>query len=187
MIVAEWVAGFLASRGVVHAFGIVGGANLTLFSELSKRMQVVSVCHEQAAAIAAAYYYRTKGIIAPCIVTAGGGSANAITGVIEAQMDGIPLLVISGNELTRFMNAPRTRTIGFQGFNPCDLVRHVTKGCMSVDNALAVRFGLEHLYKIALAHRQGACWLDIPQDVAAAKMDTSEVADSWRGGVVRAP
>ena len=181
MIVAEWVAGFLASRGVSHAFGIVGGANLTLFSELSKRMEIISVCHEQAAAIAAAYYYKVKGSIAPCLVTAGGGSANAVTGVIEAHMDGIPLLVISGNELLRFIQQPRTRTIGFQGFKPSDVVHSFTKHCITVDSALGTRFALEHCYRTALEHRQGACWLDIPQDVAAAQMDTETSPDPWLG------
>lgn len=182
MTVAEYIAGYLASRGVTHAYGIVGGANLTLFEAFSRRMEVVSVCHEQAAAIAGAYHYRVSRRLAPCLVTAGGGSANAITGVIEAHMDGIPLLVISGNELTRFFAPPRTRTIGFQGFDPCDLVRSKTKLCVSVDNALAARHAIDALYTAAISPRQGACWLDIPQDIAAkeaAVIDDAEV-EKWR-------
>lgn len=167
MTVAEQLAAYLAEKGVTHAFGIVGGANLTLFEALSRKMQVVSVCQEQAAAIAGAYFYRTSRRIAPCVVTAGGGSANAITGVIEAWMDSIPLLVISGNELTRFFKQPRTRTIGFQGFNPCDVVHSFTKKCVSVDNPLAARLSLDALYNSAISPRQGPCWLDIPQDIAA--------------------
>lgn len=166
MKVAEQFADYLVSRGCTHAFGIVGGANLTLFEALSKRMKVVSVCHEQAAAIASAYFYRVSRRIAPCLVTAGGGSANAITGVVEAHMDGIPLLVISGNEQTRFFAPPRTRTIGFQGFNPCDLVHSVTKKCVSVDNPMGAKFSLQSLFDAAVSPRQGACWLDIPQDIA---------------------
>ena len=81
-------------------------------------------------------------------------------------MDGIPLLVISGNEMLRFFKTPRTRTVGFQGFNPCDLVHSVTKKCISVDNPLGARMALDGLYRTSLAPRQGACWLDIPQDVA---------------------
>ena len=166
MIVADKITEYLVSKGVTHAFGIVGGANLTIFESLSRRIKVVSVCHEQAAAIAGAYFYRTSGRLAPVIVTAGGGSANAITGVIEAQMDGIPLLVISGNELKRFFASPRTRTIGFQGFNPCDVVHSFTKRCASVDNPLGAMFALDGLYTAAVSSRQGACWLDIPQDIA---------------------
>ena len=71
MTVAEKIADYLASKGCTHAFGIVGGANLTLFSEIAKRLTVVSVCHEQAAAIAGAYFYRVSGRIAPCLVKRG--------------------------------------------------------------------------------------------------------------------
>ena len=167
MIVAEQITDYLVAKGVTHAFGIVGGANLTLFEAMSRKIQVISVCHEQVAAIAGGYFYRTSGRIAPCLVTAGGGSANAITGVIEAWMDSIPLLVISGNELMRFFKPPKTRTVGFQGFNPCDIVHCFTKKCASVDNPLAVRMALEALYSSALEARQGPVWLDIPQDIAA--------------------
>jgi acetolactate synthase-1/2/3 large subunit len=166
MNVAEQTADFLAAKGCTHAFGIVGGANLTLFEALARKLEVISVHQEQAAALASLYHYRACGRIAPCLVTAGGGSANAITGVIEAQMDGIPLLVISGNELTRWFAPPRTRTVGFQGFDPCEVVHSFTKRCVSVDNALGARMALDGLYRVALEHRQGACWLDVPQDIA---------------------
>ena len=167
MTVAEQIADFLVQCGCTHAFGIVGGANLTLFEAISKRMTVVSTHHEQGAALASLYFYRTTGRLAPCLVTAGGGSSNAITGVIEAHMDSIPLLVISGNEQTRFIKQAKSRTIGFQGFNPCDVMHSFTKACVSVDNALAARHALETLYSTTLAARQGPVWIDIPQDIAA--------------------
>ncbi len=85
-------------------------------------------------------------------------------------MDGIPLLVISGNELSRWFAPPRTRTVGFQGFNPCDVVHSFTKRCVSVDNPLAAKHSIDALYHAALDHRQGPCWLDIAQDIAAAQL-----------------
>jgi len=166
MKVAEQIADFFVSKGVTHGFGIVGGANLSIFEALARRISIISVCHEQAAAIAAAYYFKVCGRIAPCLVTAGGGAANAITGVMEAQMDGVPLLVISGNEMTKFIKQPRSRTIGFQGFNPCDVVHSFTKKCISVDNPMGARLALDALYHSAIDARQGACWYDIPQDIA---------------------
>lgn len=167
MTTADAIADYLAAKGCTHAFGIVGGANLALYEAIGKRMEVIATCHEQGAAMNSLYFYRTSGRIAPCLVTAGGGSANAITGVIEAHMDGIPMLVISGNEMSKFFAPPRTRTIGFQGFDPCDVVHSFTKLCVSVNNPLAAMTSLDSLYKSALAHRQGPVWLDIPQDIAA--------------------
>lgn len=164
--VAEKIAEYLSDKGCTHAFGIVGGANLTLFEAISRRMEIVSTHHEQAAAIAAAAFYRISGRIAPCLVTAGGGSANAITGVIDAYMDGTPLLVISGNEMSKFF--PRKdRSMGFQGFNPVDVVHSVTKAVVSVDNSLGAMTALDGLYHQAISNRQGPCWLDIPQNIAA--------------------
>ena len=170
MTVAEWIADYLYEKGVRHAFGIVGGANLTLFEAISRKIEVISVAQEQAAAIAANYYFKVSRRIAPVLVTAGGGTANAITGVIEAQMDGTPLLVLSGNELTRWFSVAKTRTVGFQGFNPCDIVHSFTKKCISIENAGAARMAIDALYKESMSHRQGACWLDIPQDIAAKEL-----------------
>lgn len=170
MTVADYIADFLLAKGCTHAFGIVGSANLPIFEALSIRMEMISVCHEQAAAIAATYFYRTSGRIAPCVVTAGGGSINALTGVLEAHMDSVPLLVLSGNEMSKFWVRPRTRTIGFQGFNPADVVHSFTKRCVSVDNSLAAKNAIDSLYMAAVSPRQGACWLDVPQDIARAEL-----------------
>lgn len=170
MKVAEAIAQFLADKGCIHAFGLVGGANSVLFSAVSKHMPIVCVAHEQAAAMAASYYYRISGRMAPCLVTAGAGSVNALTGVMAANMDGIPLLVISGNEKSMYFKTPQKRGIGFQGFRPADVVRSFVKHVESVDNPFGAMMALEGLYKSCLTQRQGPCWLDIPQDIAAMEL-----------------
>lgn len=130
-------------------------------------MQIVCVAHEQAASMAATYFYRISGRIAPVLVTAGAGCMNAMTGVMAAHMDGMPLLVISGNERSRFFKTPQKRGIGFQGFIPSNVATSFTKCCVSPDNPTAVKFALDSLYRLALEHRQGPCWVDVPQDIAA--------------------
>ena len=167
MTVAEAVADYLAKQGCTHAFGLVGGANSLLFHAIYKRLEIVCVAHEQAAAMAATYYYRVSGRIAPVLITAGAGCVNTFTGVMAAHMDGIPLLVISGNEKLAFFKTPQKRGIGFQGFNPEKVVGPFTKLVMSADNPQGALYGLDGLYRGALAHRQGAAWLDVPQDIAA--------------------
>ena len=169
MTVADQIAEYLAAKGCTHAFGIVGGANLAIYEAISRRLKVIAVMHEQAASMAANYFYRVSGRIAPVLPTNGGGTINTLTGVVDAHMDGTPLLVISGNEQTRFLRAPSSRTIGFQGVHTCEIVSTFTKKSITVDNPLAAKHALDSLYKLALEHRQGACWLDIPQDVATAQ------------------
>jgi acetolactate synthase-1/2/3 large subunit len=169
MTVAEFYADFLAKKGCTHAFGIVGGANLALFCEISKRLQMICVAHEQAASLASLYHYRACGRIAPCLVTAGGGSSNALTGVVEAYMDSIPLLVISGNEMSKMFKNEHPRSIGFQGFNPVEAMSWCTKATVSVDNSFGAQLALDGLYRKAMQPRQGAVWVDVPQDIATSE------------------
>ncbi len=166
MNVADRMADFLAGQGVTHAFGLVGGANSAIFYAMSKRMEIVCVAHEQAAAMAATYYYRIKGKIAPVLPTAGAGCLNTMTGVMAAHMDGIPLLVISGNEKSMYFKTPQKRGIGFQGFIPSNVAHSFTKHCVSADDGVGAMLMLKGLYSSCLMHRQGACWLDVPQDIA---------------------
>jgi acetolactate synthase-1/2/3 large subunit len=166
MNVADAVAAFLVDKGCTHAFGIVGSANLPLFEAISRKLTVVSVHHEQAAAMAATYFYRIKGVIAPVLVTAGAGSINAFTGVMAAQFDSIPLLVLSGNEKSSFFGPPHCRTIGFQGFETQDAVRGFTKYAHRAKDAQSAMFSLRDAWFAAMKPRRGAAWLDIPQDIA---------------------
>lgn len=165
--VAQAIAEFLAAQGCTHAFGLVGGGNVTVFDEISKRIELISTHQEQGAAMAAAYYYRTCGRIAPCLVTSGAGSANAITGVMAAWMDGIPLLVLSGNE-NRALLQGRTRILGTQGFMSSDAAKHFTKFSRMAEDVTALGY-VKHGYSLALQHRQGPVWIDIPRDVAREK------------------
>lgn len=164
MTIAQAIAEFFVSQGCTHAFGLVGGGNVTVFDEVSKRMQLVSTHQEQGAAMAACYYYRTCGRIAPVLITSGAGSANAITGVMAAWMDGIPMVVLSGNE-NRALLQGRTRILGTQGFMSSDAAKHFTKFSRMAEALTAMDY-VKHGYYTALEHRQGPCWIDIPRDVA---------------------
>lgn len=166
MKVADRIAEFLASKGCTHAFGFVGGANLTLFQAIGKRMEMVCVHHEQAATLAAAAHFQLCGRIAPVLLTAGAGCMNSLTGVMSANMNGIPLFILSGNEKSIMFKTTSKRCIGFQGFNPVDVVGSFVKTVLSADNGMGAILAAEGLYKTALEHRQGPVWLDVPQDIA---------------------
>lgn len=163
-MIAQAIAEFFVSQGCTHCFGLVGGGNVTVFDECSKRMEVISCHQEQGAVMAAAYYYRISGRIAPALITSGAGSANAITGVMAAWMDNVPMVVLSGNEQLRHLSG-KTRILGTQGYMSSDAARHFTKfACITNKETCldAVKKG----YDLALQHRQGPVWIDIPRDVA---------------------
>lgn len=168
LTVAHKIGQYLADHGCTHAFGIVGGANLHVYATLAEYMQVIPMCHEQAAAIAACGYTKASGRIAPVLVTNGSGSINAFTGVMEAYMDSVPMLVLSGNEMVRFWTTQQkhSRSIGFQGFDSAGMAIHCCKLARSAWNAEEVEYYLGMMLEKAHEPRQGPCWLDIPQDVA---------------------
>ena len=172
MLVADAVANFLADKGCKRAFGLIGGGNFVLMDAITRRgyTKITPMHHEQAAAMSSTYYYRTCGQIAPVLVTTGGGSTNAITGVMAAYMDSIPLLVISGNEASKYMYK-HTRVLGVQGFNSTLLAIEFTK-LAARPLAHEVIGTLDEGISCALGNlgwkdrRQGPVWIDIPRDVA---------------------
>lgn len=161
---AETVAEWLANVGITHSFGIIGGGNIHLWDAIYRRGATELVCthHEQAAAIAAIGYFRTSSRLPLVLVTTGAGSTNAITGVMSAWMDSIPMLVISGNDNSKH-HADSGRGFGFQGYLSWRVAQHFTKlACpLAVDN-------LQTAYDRAIAPRQGPVWLDFPRDLQSA-------------------
>src|SRR3974390_420343 len=113
---AEIVVRCLQEEGVEFVFGYPGGAVLYIYDELFKQDKVkhILVRHEQGAAHAADGYARASGRAGVCLVTSGPGVPNAVTGIATANMDSIPLVVISGQ-------VP-TPAIGQDAFQECDAV-----------------------------------------------------------------
>ena len=172
--VADAIAEWLDEKCIRHAFGIIGAGNLSLWEAIEKKgaTQIISVHHEQAAAMAAGFYERTSGRIAVCLVTTGAGSSNAITGVMAAYMDSTPLLILSGNETAASLEG-KTRTLGVQGYQSARLADCDTKYPSSgfTKYARSVRANdaiqkLDTALHFATEPRQGPVWIDLPRDVA---------------------
>lgn len=168
MTVADQIAEWLHEKGVTHAFGIIGAGNLALWNAITglQKTQIVCHHHEQAAVMAAGAYFRVCGRIGVALVTTGAGSTNAITGVASAYMDSTPVLILSGNETSKYMDAP-TRVWGVQGYDSALAVDGFTKGSyrMILGSQLTPFSYLERGYKSAMTPRQGPVWVDIPKDV----------------------
>ena len=101
--IAEAVANQLVDNNICQVFGIIGSANAHLFDAIYQNPKLSLVClhHEQACVMAAHGYYMQSGRMAAVIVTAGAGTTNALTGVVGAWADSIPVLIISGQESTK--------------------------------------------------------------------------------------
>jgi acetolactate synthase-1/2/3 large subunit len=169
MKVCDAIALWLAERGITHSFGIIGGGNVVLWDAIHRlgKTELVCVHHEQAAAMAATYYFRTCGKVALTLVTTGAGSSNAITGILAAYMDSIPLLVLSGNEAHKYMYA-YARVWGVQGYASVESAQRYTK---LAERMLPKNDYIERLndaLNIALAAPSGPVWFDIPKDLQSA-------------------
>jgi acetolactate synthase I/II/III large subunit len=177
---AEWVAQKLADHGITHAFMVTGGGAMHLNHAIGSHSKIETVFnhHEQACAIAAEGYYRISNRLPVVNVTSGPGGTNAITGVYGAFADSIGMLVLSGQvkwETTVRSTGLPLRQYGDQELDIEQLVKPITKYCVMVTDPLSIRYHLEKAIYLATSGRPGPCWLDIPLDVQASKIDPSNL------------
>ena len=159
---AEMVVRALVDQGVTDLFGYPGGAVLPIYDALfhEPRLRHVLVRHEQGATHAAEGYARSTGKPGVVLVTSGPGATNAVTGIVDALMDSIPLVVITGQVPTHL--------IGTDAFQECDTVG-ITRSCTKHNYLVKTVADLPHVmheaFKIATTGRPGPVVIDIPKDV----------------------
>jgi len=149
-------------HGVKEVFGYPGGCVIPLFDEFLNHpdLQLIRVCHEQAAAHAADGFARATGKCSVVIATSGPGATNTVTGIATAAMDSIPMVIITGQVRTAVIG-----TDAFQETNVIGVTRPVTKHnylVKSVDDLPGV---LSEAFYIATTGRPGPVVVDIPVDV----------------------
>ena len=175
--VSEFIADYLAGKGVTHVFTVTGGGAMHLNDALGhhERLTCIYNHHEQASAIAAEGYTRMSGRLAAVCVTSGPGGTNAITGVLGGWLDSIPMFVVSGQvkrETTIHATKVPLRQLGDQEYDIVSSVRPMTKYAAIVLDPADIAYHLEKAYHLAVNGRPGPVWLDVPLDVQAAIVDT---------------
>jgi acetolactate synthase-1/2/3 large subunit len=174
MRVSDLIADFLEEKGIKHVFGIIGAGNAHIFDAIYRKgyTEIICVHHEQAACMAMQTYYRTSGKVTAAILTTGGGSTNATTGVVSAWADSIPGLVISGNEHSKYIDLHKdVRMWGVQGYDSSGMMEKVTKYHQRVLEPADTKYELEKAYAITTAGRPGPCWVDIPMNIQSTSID----------------
>ncbi len=159
---AKMVVQALKDQGVDTVFGYPGGAVLPIYDELFQQNDIrhVLVRHEQGAIHAAEGYARSTGKPGVAIVTSGPGATNAVTGLTDALLDSIPIVVLSG-QVPTFM-------IGSDAFQEADTVgitRPCTKHNWLVKETDRLGQTLHEAFHVATAGRPGPVLVDIPKDV----------------------
>ena len=163
---ADIVVQALTELGVEVIFGYPGGAVLPIYDALFKQTRIrhILVRHEQAAVHAAEGYARSSGKVGVVLVTSGPGATNAVTGITDALMDSIPLVVLTGQVPTHL--------IGTDAFQECDTVgitRHCSKHNYLVKETAKLGPVLHEAFYIARSGRPGPVVIDIPKDVQIMK------------------
>ena len=159
---AEIVLQALKDQGVKEIFGYPGGAVLPIYDELFQQDEIkhVLVRHEQGAVHAAEGYARSSGRVGVALVTSGPGATNTVTGVTDALMDSIPIIVITGQVPTTL--------IGTDAFQECDTVgitRPCTKHNYLVKDVNDLARIIHEAFYVATHGRPGPVVIDIPKDV----------------------
>jgi acetolactate synthase-1/2/3 large subunit len=159
---AEMVIRALKDQGVSHIFGYPGGAVLPIYDALFAAEGIIHVLvrHEQGAVHAAEGYARSTGKPGVVLVTSGPGATNAVTGLTDALMDSIPLVVLTGQVPTHL--------IGTDAFQECDTVgitRPCTKHNWLVKDVGDLARVIHEAFEIATTGRPGPVVVDIPKDV----------------------
>jgi acetolactate synthase-1/2/3 large subunit len=174
--VADYIINYIYKHGTDTIFTVAGGGAMFLNDAvvLHKKMQCICNHHEQASAMAAEAYAKTKNQIGALMVTSGPGSTNAITGLMEAYQNSIPLIVISTQtkkaQMVAYSGVPTLRQFGIQEVDIMPIIRSLTKYSAVVDDPATIQYHLDKAYYFALTGRPGPVWLDIPSDIASASL-----------------
>lgn len=176
MRVADYIFKTLADKGVKHVFFVSGGGAMHLNDALGRESRITYVCnlHEQACAMAAEGHARQSGTPGVLCVTTGPGGTNALTGVMGAWLDSVPMVIISGQikRATMITACPeiRLRQLGDQEYNIVDAVKPMTKFAKTVMSVEEVPETLEYAWQLCQSGRPGPVWIDVPLDIQAAEI-----------------
>jgi acetolactate synthase I/II/III large subunit len=165
----------LRRQGVKHIFGYPGGAILPIYDELYRAesagfMQHILVRHEQGAAHAADGYARATGQVGVCFGTSGPGATNLVTGIATAQMDSIPMVIVTGQ-----VGRPSIGTDAFQETDIYGITLPIVKHSYVVRDPRDMARIVAEAFYIASSGRPGPVLIDVPKDVGLEEFDYTPV------------
>ncbi|GAJ29508.1 biosynthetic-type acetolactate synthase large subunit [Acidomonas methanolica] len=159
---AEVLLRVLVEQGVEVVFGYPGGAVLPIYDALFKQNAIrhILVRHEQAAVHAAEAYARSTGRPGVVLVTSGPGATNAVTGLVDALMDSIPVVCLSGQVPTALIGND-----AFQEADTVGITRPATKHNYLVKKPEHIAPIVREAFEVAMRGRPGPVLIDLPKDV----------------------
>jgi acetolactate synthase-1/2/3 large subunit len=161
---AQAIIASCEQHGVSHIFGYPGGANIPMFDALiDSSIKLVLSRHEQGAVHMADGYARASGRVGLALVTSGPGATNAITGIMTAHMDSVPLVVVCGQTITA--------NLGLDAFQEADVTGisyPVVKHSYLIKKTADIPRIMKEAFHLAASGRPGPVLIDVPKDVSSA-------------------
>ncbi|MGC9221116.1 MAG: thiamine pyrophosphate-binding protein [Solirubrobacteraceae bacterium] len=170
------VVRYLEHRGVRHVFGLCGHTNIAVLAALSrsKEIQFVNTRHEQIAAHAADGYARATGRPSVVLTHLGPGLTNGATGVANASLDSIPMVVIAGDVPTHFFGKHPHQEVNLHAdASQWEIYRPFVKRAWRVDSPRLMPEVLDKAFTLAQSGRPGPVLVDVPMDIFSAEVDVS--------------
>jgi acetolactate synthase-1/2/3 large subunit len=162
---AEVLLECLAREGVDCFFGYPGGVTLPFYDALyDSHIRHVLVRHEENACFAAEGYARATGKVGVCCATSGPGATNLVTGLVDAMMDSIPIVALTGQVHSKLIGSD-----AFQEADTFGITRSATKHNFMVKSLAELPQIVHEAFYIAASGRPGPVLVDIPKDVFQAR------------------
>ena len=167
---AQAIIRSLEMLGIDTVFGLPGGAILPTYDPLmdSKKIRHILVRHEQGAGHAAEGYAAASGKLGVCIATSGPGATNLVTPIMDAMMDSVPMLAITGQ-----VNSHAIGTDAFQEADIVGITMPITKHSFLVTDASEIPATIAAAYELATTGRPGPVLVDVAKDAQNKKFEFS--------------
>jgi acetolactate synthase I/II/III large subunit len=163
----------LKAEGVEVVFGLPGGANLPTYDAfVDGGIRHVLVRHEAGGGHAAEGYAKATGRVGVALATSGPGATNVVTPIVDAMMDSVPTVFITGQVRTDLIG-----TDGFQETDTLGITMPVVKHSFQIRSPLEIPRAIHEAFHIARTGRPGPVVVDIPQDLSRADIDYQPVTD----------
>ena len=181
---ARWLAQALVAEGVETLFGYPGGTIMPFYDALhgAPALKHVLVRHEQGAAFAANGYARASGRVGVCVATSGPGASNLVTGIADAMLDSVPMVVITGQVPTHLMG-----TDAFQELDVFGMTLPMVKHSFIARSVNDLPMMVGEAFRLARSGRPGPVLIDLPKDVQMADASHLPAHASFGMDAVEAP
>ena len=171
---AQAITQALEHWGITKLFGYPGGCIMPLYDAfIDSSLEHILCRHEQAAALAADGYARASGQLGVCVATSGPGATNLITGVANAYMDSIPMLVLTGQVPSALIG-----TDAFQETDILGMTLGIVKHSYLVETAESLLEIMQEAMTLATSGRPGPVWIDIPKDILLQEIQLPEATSA---------